>query len=105
MLTEEEAELRKIYWYVHEKFINLKSERFFQKGDGCLLEDDIVGYDEMVGHLAQQVQQYCWDEGLTVDDLGFIEEGWWNSWLDDYALPEQTCSCDRGCKSCLGTEW
>lgn len=98
MLTVEQLELNNIEALVYDKFKKMDGELF-------LFDGDIMGYDEMITLLAQTVQQHCWDDEIEWSDLELIEESQWDEWLAEYEIPEESCTCSRGCKYCLGTEW
>jgi hypothetical protein len=99
MLTDEQKELRNIEVALYQKFKKRQCDLFYFDGD-------ILGYDEMIENLAIQAQQYLWDEDLTWwHQMDQIPEIQWDKWIDEYEIPEESCSCSRGCKYCLGTEW
>lgn len=99
MLTDERKELRHIEVKLYEKFKNRRSDLFYFDGD-------ILGFEEMIENMATKVEQYLWDEDLVWwNDIDQIPESQWDEWIEQYEIPEESCTCSRGCRYCLGTEW
>ncbi len=91
---------------LHDKFINMKDDLFFLKGCDDYESNPVIYYEYMIDKLAVVVQQHLWDEeSECLKDIDNISEDQWDKWLSEYEMPEQACSCSRGCRSCLGTEY
>lgn len=95
MLTDEQKELKDIETFLYKKFKNLEYDSFYFDGD-------VISYDELIEKLTERAYRECWEDEIQLDQ---IEEKRWNKWIKEYELPEKSCSCNRGCMSCLGLNW
>lgn len=104
MSEDEIAE--EIEWYINE--------RFGKQYDGIYVlrhrrteEEEVVWFDHGVSEdLSYKVLQHLVDEEMNYPSgLDEIPAKQWKEWLDSYETPERGCSCDRGCRRCLGTEY
>lgn len=94
-----------------EEYIN---ERFGKEYDDIYIVKDrysggeeVVWFDHGVSEdLSYKVLQYLVNEEVNYPSgLDEIAENRWKEWLNEYERPEQRCSCERGCRRCLGTEY
>lgn len=103
MEERNKKELKVIEDILYEKFKDIEDQDFCFKGTREYDEEERIDYEMMIEYLSETVQQYLWDEDLTLVDLEKIEEKQWDEWLLLYDMPEKCCDrCGgRGCNYCL----
>lgn len=102
-MNSEREELRAIEIALYKKFKHLERDNFFIEKRVDYDDNGIVDYDTMIDYLAETVQQHLWDEDLKIEQIDEIEEKLWDTWLEEYEVPEPSCPyCSgRGCNYCL----
>ena len=104
-MNAEQKEFEQIEEILYNEFIDYKNDKFLLK-DKEWGEHEITDYEGMIYALTSVVQQHVWDEELKLSEIGAIDPKLWDKWLQEYAIPEESCPyCSNGCKHCLMTEW
>lgn len=104
-MTEEEI-AGEIEWYINEKFGKEYDDIYIVK-DRHSGEEEVVWFDHGVSEdLSYIVLHHLMGEDMNypigLDEISLEQ---WKEWLNSYDRPEQRCSCQRGCRKCLGTEY
>lgn len=104
MSEDEIAE--EIEWYINERFGKEYDDIYIVK-DRYSGEEEVVWFDHGVSEaLSYKVLQHLVDEEMNYPSgLDQIPEEQWKKWLGEYETPDSGCSCERGCRRCLGTEY
>lgn len=108
LMQEEETIIEEIEEFINEKYPDLVGE-LFEVPPNTIEDENVIYFEEGVSRwIACQVLVWMEDEesAKTLEQgLKMIPESIWDKWLSEWSIYSTSCSCSRGCRYCLGTEY